>query len=98
MPTDPDRRRAPPAGRRSCAATPTHLDATPLDEMLRWAGPDTWVEPARRRAASLELRRDRARLADAADDLRRHAHLARPRGRRRSTCGTAAVATAGPLT
>ena len=49
------------------------LAAAPLDEMLRWAGPDTWVSPLADELI-LDLCRDRARLADAVDDLRRHAH------------------------
>ena len=72
MPTEPeaaDHRRRAGELRRYAA----HLAATPIDEMLRWAGPDTWVSPLADDLA-LELRRDRARLADAVDDLRRHAH------------------------
>jgi hypothetical protein len=49
-----------------------HLDATPMDDLLRWSGTETWFGPLADELA-LELRRDRDRLADAADDLRRHA-------------------------
>jgi hypothetical protein len=72
MPTDPTaaeyRRRADELRRYAA-----HLEATPLDDMLRWTGPDTWISP---RAEELlgELRTDRGRLAAAVDDLRRHAH------------------------
>ena len=72
MPTDPTaaelRRRADELRRYSA-----HLEATPVDDMLRWAGPDTWISP---RADELvgELRADRGRLTAAVDDLRRHAH------------------------
>jgi hypothetical protein len=72
MPTDPtaaDQRRRADELRRYAA----HLAAAPLDEMLRWAGPDTWASPLADELV-LELRRDRARVADAVDDLRRHAH------------------------
>jgi hypothetical protein len=72
MPTDPtaaDHRRRADELRRFAA----HLAAAPLDEMLRWAGPDTWASPLADELV-LELRRDRARVADAVDDLRRHAH------------------------
>ena len=72
MPTDPTA-----ADHRSRAAElrryANHLDATPLDEMLRGAGPDTWVSPLADELV-LELRRDHARLGDASDDLRRYAH------------------------
>jgi hypothetical protein len=72
MPTDPtaaEHRRRADELRRYAA----HLEATPIDEMLRWAGPDTWISP---RAEELvaELHADRRRLAAAVDDLRRHAH------------------------
>ena len=72
MPTDPtaaEHRRRADELRRYAA----HLEASPLDDMLRWAGPDTWISP---RADELlgELRADRGRLASAVDDLRRHAH------------------------
>jgi hypothetical protein len=72
MPTDPtaaEHRRRADELRRYAA----HLEATPVDEMLRWAGPDTWISP---RADELvgELRVDRGRLAAAVGDLRRHAH------------------------
>jgi hypothetical protein len=72
MPTDPTaaalRRRADELRRYAA-----HLEATPVDDMLRWAGPDTWISP---RADELlgELHADRGRLAAAVDDLRRHAH------------------------
>ena len=72
MPNDPKaaehRRRA--ADLRRLA---THLDATPLPEMIRMAGPDTWVSP---RAAELrdQLGLDRARLQSSVDELRRQAH------------------------
>ena len=72
MPTDPaaaEHRRRADELRRFAA----HLSATPLDELLCWAGPDTWVSPVADEL-TLELRRDRARLADAVDDLRHHAH------------------------
>lgn len=71
MPTEQDaadlRRRA--AELRRLAA---HLAATPIDELMSWAGPDTWVSP---RAAELreQLVTDRRRLHDAVDDLRGHA-------------------------
>ena len=69
--TDPDadhrRRRAVQLRRYA-----SHLDATPMDDLLRWAGPDTWFGPVADELV-LELRRDRCRLAEAADDLRRHA-------------------------
>jgi hypothetical protein len=72
MPADPTaahhRRRADELRRYA-----DQLDATPLDELLHWAGPDTWVSPLADELV-LELRRDRARLDDAADDLRRYAH------------------------
>lgn len=72
MPTDPTaaehRRRA--AELRGYAA---HLAATPLDELSAWAGPETWSSPLADELV-LDLRRDRARLADAVDDLRRYAH------------------------
>ena len=50
-----------------------HLHATPLAGVLDRAGPDTWVSPL---ATELheQLGIDRRRLADAVDDLRRHAH------------------------
>jgi hypothetical protein len=72
MPTDPtaaDLRRRADELRRFAA----HLDAAPLDEMLRWAGADTWVSP---RAEELrgELGVDRARLRTASDELRVAAH------------------------
>jgi hypothetical protein len=72
MPTDPtaaEHRRRADELRRYAA----HLEATPLDDMLRWAGPDTWISS---RADELlgELCTDRRRLAAAVDDLRRHAH------------------------
>lgn len=72
MPTDPtavDLRRRADELRRFAA----HLDAAPLDEMLRWAGADTWISP---RAEELrdELGIDRARLRAASDDLRIAAH------------------------
>ena len=75
MPTDPtaaEHRRRADELRRYAA----HLEATPLDDMLRWAGPDTWISP---RADELlgELRADRGRLAGAVDDLRRHARVRR---------------------
>jgi hypothetical protein len=72
MPTDPTaaalRRRADELRRYAA-----HLEATPVDEMVRWAGPDTWISP---RADELlgELHADRGRLAAAIDDLRLHAH------------------------
>jgi len=72
MPTDPtaaDHRRRAVELRRFA----THLAATPLDELLREAGPDTWASPLADELV-LELRRDRARICDAVDDLRRHAH------------------------
>jgi hypothetical protein len=50
-----------------------HLEATPIDDLLRWAGPDTWVGPLAD-DLTLDVRRCRAQLGDAADDLRRHAH------------------------
>jgi hypothetical protein len=71
MPTDHEaaelRRRAAELRRLA-----SHLAATPLDDLVRWAGPDTWLSP---RAAQLrdELAVDRARLASAVDDLARHA-------------------------
>jgi hypothetical protein len=71
MPSDPTadelRRRA--AELRRYAA---HLAATPLDEMVRWAGADTWSSP---RAGELldELRTDGGRLRAAGDDLLRWA-------------------------
>jgi len=72
MPTDPTaaehRRRADEL--RGYAA---QLADTPLDELLRWAGPETWSSPLADELV-LDLRRHRARLADAVDDLRRYAH------------------------
>ena len=49
-----------------------HLAATPLDDVIGQAGPDTWISP---RASELraELLTDRHRLAGAVDDLRLHA-------------------------
>ena len=59
MPTEPaadqHRRRADELRRYAA-----HLDATPIDEMLCWAGPDTWLSPQADELA-LELRRDRVR-------------------------------------
>jgi hypothetical protein len=72
MPTDPtaaEHRRRAAALRRYA----DHLAAAPLDDVLAWAGPDTWVSPLADELVG-DLRRDRARLADAVDDLRRHAH------------------------
>jgi hypothetical protein len=72
MPSDPtaaDYRRRAHELRRYAA----HLEATPLDEMLRLSGPDTWVSPHAEELGA-ELRHDRARLAGAVDDLRRAAH------------------------
>ncbi len=72
MPTDPaaaeHRRRADELRRYA-----SHLEATPVDEMLRRAGAHTWISP---RAEELggELRTDRGRLLAVVDDLRRHAH------------------------
>ncbi len=72
MPTDPTaaelRRRA--ASLRRLA---THVDGTPIDELVRWAGPDTWVSP-RAQQLHAELQTDRLRLRRAADDLRQQAH------------------------
>jgi hypothetical protein len=72
VPIDPDatllRRRA--ADLRRLAA---HLAATPLDDVLRAAGAATWVSP-RARELTDRLTVDRARLRDAVDDLRLHAH------------------------
>jgi hypothetical protein len=72
MPIDPtaaDLRRRADELRRFAS----HLDATPVDEMLRWAGADTWTSP---RADELrgELGGDRGRLRAASDDLRLAAH------------------------
>ncbi len=72
MPTDPtaaDHRRRADELRRFAV----QLAATPLDDMLGMAGPETWVSPLADELV-LDLRRDRSRLADAVDDLRRHAH------------------------
>jgi len=71
MPSDPTadelRRRAAELRRNA-----DHLAATPLDDMLRWAGADTWSS---RRSGELldELRTDRGRLRTAGDDLLRWA-------------------------
>ena len=71
MPTDPHaaelRRRAAELRRLA-----QHLHDTPLAAVLERAGPDTWVSPL---AAELrtQLGIDRRRLAEAVDDLRRHA-------------------------
>jgi hypothetical protein len=71
MPTDPHaaelRRRV--AELRRVA---THLDATPLAAVLEGAGPDTWLSPHAEELRE-QLGVDRRRLADAVDDLRRHA-------------------------
>jgi hypothetical protein len=72
MPSDPtaaDHRRRANELRRYAA----HLGATPIDDMLRWSGVDTWMSPHAFELGA-ELRGDRSRLADAVDDLRRHAH------------------------
>jgi hypothetical protein len=72
MPTDPHvaelRSRAEELRRLAA-----HLDGTPLATVLERAGPDTWVSP---HAGELreQLGFDRRRLAEAVDDLRRHAH------------------------
>lgn len=50
----------------------THLDNTPVDDLLRWAGPDTWIS-ARAEAIRTDLAAERHRLRAAADDLREHA-------------------------
>ena len=49
-----------------------HVAATPLWEVARRAGPDTWISP-RAEELRLQLDADRRRLVEAADDLRRHA-------------------------
>jgi len=69
MPTDANELRRRALGLRRLA---DHLDATPLAGIAARGGPDTWVSP---RATALrgQLDTDRRRLADAADDLRRHA-------------------------
>ena len=72
MPTDP----TAAEHRRRAAALRRYADdlaAAPLDEVLLCAGPDTWVSPLADELV-LDLHRARARLADAVDDLRRHAH------------------------
>ena len=72
MPSEPtaaDQRRRADELRRYA----THLDQTPIDELLRWSGPDTWSSPHAEELA-VELRRDRARLTAAVEDLRHHAH------------------------
>ena len=71
MPSDPkaaEHRRRADDLRRLAA----HLEATPLPEMLRLAGPDTWVSP---RADELrqQLGLDRTRLRAAVDELRHQA-------------------------
>jgi hypothetical protein len=72
MPVDPSaaelRRRA--AALRRLA---TYLDETPLDALVLWAGPDTWVSP-RAEQLRAELQTDRLRLRQAADEQRQHAH------------------------
>ena len=71
MPTDPHaadlRSRATELRRLA-----VHLDGTPLATVLERAGPDTWVSP-HATALREQLDVDRRRLADAVDDLRRHA-------------------------
>jgi hypothetical protein len=50
-----------------------HLDATPLEEMLHWAGADTWTSP-RADELRVDLGVHRGRLRAASDDLRLAAH------------------------
>jgi hypothetical protein len=72
MPSEPtaaDQRRRADQLRRYA----THLEQTPIDEVLRWSGPETWTS-LHAADLAIELRGDRARLAAAVDDLRRHAH------------------------
>jgi hypothetical protein len=71
-----------------------HLAATPLDDLARWAGPDTWVSP---RAAELcdQLALDRLRLLGAVDDLRLHARWLERQADAADAAAAAAAALAG---
>jgi hypothetical protein len=67
MPTDPlaaDLRRRAAELRRYAA----HLDATPIAELLQWAGADTWTGPRADELRS-EVGSDRRRLRAASDEL-----------------------------
>lgn len=48
------------------------VDAVGLDEVIHWAGPDTWRGPGAD-ACRAALERDRQRLLHAADELRSEA-------------------------